>query len=117
MASPYEKFENVLKGFISLNLVTSVVKEKVSKICWKDTNKINLHLSLLPVILSQELGILYHNSLIQISLMCSRNKENERNEKVLLKLPHYDVKNVNKVRSIVKDKPSNWHLILKLPEY
>ena len=56
-------------------LMTSIVKEEISKISWKDAQQVNLNLSAFHVVFPQHFGIFHHNSLVQISLMSPVKRE------------------------------------------
>ena len=75
-------------------------EEKVKEICRKNTEYIFLEPAGFPICCPQQLRVLDHYSLVQITFVSA----------------HEHVHNVEEVTKVVKEDPSKWEGVLQLPE-
>ena len=94
--NPVESDNNIAGDLI----MTLVREEKIKQISRDDADDVLLEPGGFAIGCSEHLWVLYHDALIKVSFMSS-NK---------------DINKVEEVTHIVKNNPTNWKYILKLPE-
>ena len=94
--NPVESDNNIAGDLI----MTLVREEKIKQISRDDADDVLLEPGGFAIGCSEHLLVLYHDALIKVSFMSS-NK---------------DINKVEEVTHIIKNNPTNWKYILKLPE-